>query len=45
MEDFHAFQSTTGENSGGGPIVCLSPAIIAVIVIVVILYVIGKQFG
>ncbi len=40
MDDFHAFQSTTGGGSGGGCSGgCLSPTIITIVVIVAILYI------
>lgn len=46
MDDFHAFQSTTGSGSGdsdsGG---CLSPTAITIVVIIAILYIIGKIAG
>ena len=46
LNDFHAFQSTTGgDSSGGGSIGCLSPTMTAIIVIVFVLYLIGKIFG
>ncbi len=45
LNDFHAFKSTTDGSSGGGSIGCLSPTIIGVIVIILILYIIGKLSG
>lgn len=46
LNDFHAFQSTTGgESSGGGSIGCLSPTMIGIIAVIFVLYLIGKIFG
>ena len=46
MDDFHAFQSTTGGGSGGGDSGgCLSPTAITIVVIIAILYIIGKIAG
>ena len=47
VDDFHAFQSTTGGSSGGSGCSggCLNPTIITIVVIVAILYIVGKLFG
>ena len=42
MDDYNAFKSTMNNSEGGCEIGCLSPGVIAFLVILLVIYLIGK---